>query len=547
MTQATELPFDPGFELDEPPATVYRRVNYLERLLRSSRLVVIVVALALAAMALRGFNITRSFDVFVDEITYVRISDTAINTFRLELYGEPFLLHPPAFFFLEGAFLKLVNAPDDLIPRIYTARYLNVGLAGLSAGVLFLLVARITRWGWGLLAAGLFALDPFIIRINSQNLLDTAAIFWVLVGYWCLITGLDTQTGALSKTRILIVGVLFGLAVLTKDMMLCLTVLPLGMLFVVNWSLRRRVSVAISVVTAAVYGLYPLLILLSGDWDAFADQKLRGLSRLAGLVKETGFNREHGPSFFDKLIAKLGEFGVTYVLIGLGVFAVLLLLARRDKLMRIVAAWSVGAYALLGYCIGIGTLEEQFFYYLIVPVVLTDVLALAVVFGIIKHPILSRLLSLAVSVAIIAALALTAREWVLRHFTPDNAYETVYDYLKSHLPPERNIAATSETAQFLFSGYAGPPWGSWHGIEELVEHHPDYVLVSYQQVEWDYGKQARPFMNWVHRYGQLVYNADFRTNHIALFHLNWSTQSPDKPVNASTLFPCVTALACVER
>src|SRR5919199_6648567 len=214
---------------------------------------IVALLVGLTTFGLRATHLSRSFDVFIDEVTYLRIAHGVGTNLQFKLFDKTFYLRPPLFFFLEAAFLRLTHSSGTTLEQIYTLRYLNVLFASLSAGGLLLIARRLGGWKAGLIAAGLFALDPFVIKMNSLVLLDTSTLWWVLAGYGLLLWGMDdtprpmtfrrrTAAGSSVATpaagaaesevqvlppaarttlplwRALLAGLCFGLALLTKDL-----------------------------------------------------------------------------------------------------------------------------------------------------------------------------------------------------------------------------------------------------------------------------------------------------------------------------------------
>lgn len=339
------------------------------------------IAVVLVAFGLRAFHIGISWNIFQDEIDYVRVSHGVLQSLWVIVDGRPFYLHPPLFFFLEAAYIKLSGINGALIHQIYGVRFLGAAFAGLSAGVFLWLGRCLAGWSAGIAAALIFALDPFVIAMNSHNMLDTPAMLWVLLGYGVLFSALVREDRwPISWRRSITVGVLFGLALLTKEQSAFVTLVPLGMCFVLGWALRRTRSALIVVVGLTVYAPYPMIVYAIGDWNLFVAKKLEGASRLAGFIQITGYNQPDGPSFLATLVSKLGDFATTYALIATGAVAVcILLLTRlgRAPALRLLIIWMSSAYAFLGYAVVFGTLEDPFFYYLVIPAILATTVTMA--------------------------------------------------------------------------------------------------------------------------------------------------------------------------
>ncbi len=489
--------------------------------------------LGLLAFVLRAAYLNRSFDIFIDEITYLRIAQSVAHGLGISLYGQPFYLHPPAFFMLEAAYLKAVGPVGDTLRLIYAVRYLNVALAGLTAALLYLIVRRVAGWPAAVTAAALFALDPFIIRQNSLNLLDTSAILWVMCGYGVLVWGMD-EHGLRYRPpgrQVLwegTVGVFFGLALLTKDMMVFLTLLPLATCFVFNLSLPRAVTAFIGGVACFVYALYPAALIAPWGWGQLAAIKLHGVSRLIGAARETGFRHSGGgPSLLSTVVTRLDQFGTTYAIIALGLVAVAVLARWGDARHRLLALWVASAYALLGYCVAFGTLEEQFFYLLVVPALAALAAAGALLLNARQAPVpaaVRRALPRAIWALLAGFILWSGYRWGAIHLTPNDGFARVLAYVDRSIPaPQRHVAATEETAQFLLGDQSSGPWGLWDTPAALQAYHPAYVIVDPDQVIWDHGAQGRALLTWIAQHGRPVFALTENTpSSLALYEFSWS-------------------------
>ena len=485
----------------------------------------VAVAIFLLVCDLRVFHLARSFDIFIDEITYARIADSVRLNGWPSLYGQPFYLHPPMFFYLETLYMNLVKPSADLFEEIYAVRNVNVIMAGCTAVAIFAIVRCLSSAAWGIFAALLFAIDAFVIRINSLNLLDTGALLWVTAGYAVLICSSDDAKKTLPRKAVLLTGILFGFGLLTKEMTAFESIVIMGGILITGWYFRRRDVLLIIAVESLTYSFYIVGVIAVGQWTTFYNEKLSGVLRLAGISQETGLNRAQGPSLVDKILERLSEFGMTYLVIALGVLGILILLLWGRKRWRMIALWAVGAYALLSYSVFFGTLEEQFFYFLVVPCDVVVSLAFARVLVLLGN---SRKLR-AVVVALLVLFAsifciVNGREWLIRHTQPDNAYEQVRDYVQETFEPNTGVASSSETGQFLLQQYSSAPWGSWYSIDDITSFAPPFVLLSYDQLAWDFGELAQPMIDWVQTHGTKRFEVQYRSNHLVLFQMNYPKQ-----------------------
>ena len=478
-----------------------------------------VMFIGVVTFTLRAVRLDVSWDIFVDEISYLRISQSVAQGAGMKLYGDAFYLHPPAYFFLESVFIKLFPPTGDLIHQIYDVRYLNAALAALSAVALFGIGRRLAGPLVGFAAATIFALEPYMIKMNSRNYLDTSAMLWVVLGYYVLFSVATEETRRLPLWRVPVAGFFFGLALLTKDMVAFSTMLPLAVCFFAGWAMPRSQSMLVGICALLTYLPYPIVVYAIGDWNDFAYQKLRGASRLAGFIHETGFNQKGGPSLLAAIFANLREFVTTYILLATGGLSILILFFFfGGAAKRLLLAWTASTYALLMYIVVLGTLEEQFFYFLVVPSILATTVTVSLILEVGSHegPRVAwqgrragrqrahmRRALLTVTALSAAAFCLwTCYVWIQVHSQPDNGYERVVTYLKG-VPEEYSVGVSNDTTQFVMSDLQVND--ELYGTEKAVrDDGVDYLVISSKLVEQGYGPSPK-FYRWVKSHGKLVY------------------------------------------
>jgi len=456
---------------------------------------------------LRLYRAGPAYDLFVDEMVYRDLGLSVYSGGFARLPGSHlFFLHPPGFFYVEAAWMHLVGRPSALFPALYSLRELNALAAGATGALLVLLGRYLHSVGAGLVAATLFALEPYALRQNGRVLLETVAMDWVLLGYLLLLVA-SRRTGAAATRMAVAAGLCFGLAVLSKDYLAIVTLLPLAALGWTGWLLTRRAAVWATVMTAAPYYLYFLVSLQQRHAEQLVGSKTTGIQRLLGIVKTTGFKHTGAPSLTSTLAAQALTFGGTYVLLAVGaVLALLLLRADRPEL-RLQGLFHVSAGLLLAYSVTLGTLEEQFLYLLIVPTLLTV--------GIWLVRLLSSrsTVAAALGVLLVAVVVLDARSYLQVRTSRDDGYARLLGYLRAHVPGGTAIAVLDGTAELMLRGqYDGGPWGS---PQARADHGARYLIVPVKEARQGYSYAPPADIFGPDGYltgGTLVFSAPGRTH-----------------------------------
>ncbi|NMO92529.1 phospholipid carrier-dependent glycosyltransferase [Actinomycetospora sp. TBRC 11914] len=447
--------------------------------------VVGAVALAALAVGLRAFHQTQAYELFMDEVQYADVANSFAAGRGAELFDEPFYLHPPLAFLYFSLFVThpvdhmTVGAVLGLRPALLVFAFVNT-----------LLVVAVTRrvvGRWASLVSGLvYALDAFVVRFDSRVMLEAPMMFCVLAGVLCLLVAVERETVPARRAFLVAGGVFFGLAVTTKSTSGLITAVPLMIMIVTAWGLRRREAAGVLGLQFGVYGVYVLIVLLRGDIGWWFDQTLAGTFRAVGLIKETGFTaHSNSPGFVSRILANLSLFASSYALIGVAVcYALYLLLigwrtlrsprTRRrgahaapaggahgriragdprvsadpaEATLSLVTCWLAGVLAAILYTGALGEVEEQTFYLLAVPS--TVVIGLLVTqAGRWRAP--WRVL---VGVAVVALFAGSLAGWWQVHTTRDDAYARVIPQVFAQVDHSAQICLGEQTAQFVMPGF----------------------------------------------------------------------------------------------
>ncbi|MDT0451074.1 glycosyltransferase [Streptomyces hesseae] len=491
-----------------PPARARRNDTGHRR--ATTRAAVLGALLALA-LALRLAFVGRSYDVHVDELYYTAISRHLADGQGPVFDGQFFALHPPALFALLAAFMRLTGrASGDLLHQVLDLRPVVAATGALTVIAVTSLLRHAVRGPLALLAGLFLALDPFLNRFDSRVMLETQATAAAALGMLVLARTPATPRGRTATG--VGAGLLFALAVTTKEPYALGTFVPVTVLGIAARGEARRTRLTAAAVTAAGYAVYVVTVVATGNWAPWWAQKTDGVARALGIKQISGFNSDDGSvAFTDRLLVQLGQFAVPYALIALGTAATAWLLwcrARRPGIFTgrpgrtLITAWAACTLLHLMYAMAVGTLEEQMFY----PLVVTSTAALALAADVLL-PSRAMATKMAAALALIA-LTVNAVVWVRVHTRHDDALRRTLAWSRAHLPEGSVVAATDEGASFVLPGAR---LADWRTTADLRRDHVDYLVLSTELVRQGYARIGSGLPRVLEREARLVHSERGRT------------------------------------
>lgn len=518
-------------------------------------------AISLSCILILAYRLDAAPDIFMDEIIYYRAAFNLATHGNLTWDRSPIFVHPPIHFLTQALFLDLVGLNHGFQPftGTYVVRLVNVLAAAVSAGLLFLLVERLSNLRTATVVSLFLLLDPFVVRINRRNMLETMAEMWVLAAifaYW-------HYRDRLNLRNVLTIGLLFGFALLTKELVFFQFItLPIFMLLSGRWQHLKKLLL-IGGIAFCIWLLFPFWAWSLGQWSEFLANKAYNFDRLRGTVQITGWNRE-GVSFVNALNVNLFQYGTSYLMIVLGASTTtLLFFVGRNERARFIVAWNLTAFAFFAYTIAFGTINDQFFYFLMVPVIVmnfyilmawVDRLAgyprpaepvasgiialtypdgtfvhsrfvkwlkwldgyLAIFNGwlmeigrvVLRNSMLSKALLALILTAGLTLQSYNAYRWVTLYvIESDNSLFQLSSYIKENIALGTKINSMFDTGEptldLMLPGYKIV---SLRRQSEIEDQQVEYAILSSKNLWGRYGKITPDYYDWVTKNGKLLFS-----------------------------------------
>ena len=482
------------------------------------------------------WNIWASPDTQYDEVVYTRAAQRIVQGWQLTWTEQPMFVHPPLSFLVQASWLELIGRGAGPLADAITAARLLAGVATVAAIlVLGALIHRLVpqagsrRRGLLVFAVVLLAAsDPILLRYGRMAIIEPFALLGALVTLYLAVVMWRRRAGWYLG----VVGPATGLTLLTKEVSLFVVVTPaVFALLGRDWRGLGR-AVAALATGVAVWLLFPLWAVRLGLAGEFVDVKFTTLERLLGFLQITGWNRPD-TSFLSAVVGEAGQYASSYLLLAGGAGALLwLLLHRLSEPARWLLAWLLASYTFGAYTVLLGTLNEQFFVYILPAALAGTVLVADAVVAQRSaarraRPVTvagtredayhagrrsrrgARALAAAVTVPLIALLGFAVSSWTRFYLPANDAILRSTAFVRANLPGCTAINATGDTEKFayLLPGYTVTAYGTGAGALANGVH---LFFLSEKDAALRYGNSNPQLSSWIRTNGNRV--ASFRSS-----------------------------------
>jgi len=471
---------------------------------RASNKSLAVGSVVVAAFGVRALGLERGFELWVDEMLYVRLGESVSNGMFPTLPDGPFFLHPPGYFLLEAGVIKVFGIFGDIIDVTLQLRWLNGVLGAVTVGLGFLLVGHLATKTAAWLTAVLLAFEPFILRNNSHAFLETSAMVPALAGMLLLVGAREPGSRARWFLRLMAAGLLFGCSILCKDFFFICTLAPVLAAVVWKKTLPWREALVLTVFGVLPYASYLLVVAAGGHFSDWVWAKTHGLVRMSGVEKTTGFTSEGSPSLVSRLIEQSGHFGTSYLLLGLCPLVGLILCFSHHAGRRLVGLGGLALGAAGVYSAAFGTFEEQYGYGVMVAGALCSVIVVVELKE--RHHRARRTLG----VVSVCFVALTVVLGLRTELTVDNGFVRSNDWVQANLPAAARISVTNSTGHFAYLD--DPRFGIWPSAPLMKQNGASYILTQSKPTSQGYGYANPTMLAWLKEHARPLVSTPGPTN-----------------------------------
>jgi hypothetical protein len=378
------------------------------------------------------------------------------------------------------------------------------------------------------------ALDPVLTRYDRQDVIEPFALcvsLLTLHAAWAL-----RNRGALAYVSV--TGVLGGLALLTNEITICLVAVPpLFALLERNWPLLRR-SAATLAIAVAFLGLFLLWAADLGLAGSFVTIQTYTLQRLVGLLQTTGLNVP-GVSLVAALGRSFERYSSSYIVLAVGFAALVWCWSRKNTSAgNFLTAWLTASYAFGAYIVAVGTLNEQFFVYLLPACIVGSVLlANALLAGWLERarrraaalgqPARVPWRPRAVAAAGCAGLvALSAVSWFTNYSSASDGVVLMDNFIAANLPACAAVNASGDSQKYSYL-LGGRSFAFFSVGPAALADGVHYFILSPTDVAEQTGNMTPALADWITSHGTRL--ADFPSavyQSVQLWHVPSSPYDP---------------------
>lgn len=405
---------------------------------------------AVAIVALY-YNLLSSPDTLYDEAAYTWAAQQVALGWHLTLDTQPLFVHPPLMFLAQAGWLRLTGAAaEPLAAAIRDGRILSAAVGTADVLLIAALAYRLAdcaparRRGITALVTVVAALDPVLVRYDRQNVIEPFAL---LVSLLALHAAWRLRGGSALR-YVAVTGLLDGLALLTNEITIFLIlVIPVFALLERDRRLIRRTAAAlgIGIGIALVFFAWAVELGLPG---AFVQAQTISLQRLAGIVQITGLNQP-GTSLTASLLRSVSQYSSTYIVLAAGFLALLWCWSRRHSSNgNFVTAWLTASYAFGAYIVADGTLNEQFFVYLLPGAIVGAAFGLDALLAAWSWRRFSSCLGVAGGAACASVIGLSAVSWTVNYTSASDGVARVDQYIQARLPACAAVNASGDPQKY---------------------------------------------------------------------------------------------------
>ena len=413
-------------------------------------LVPIIIAIILFAVAffLRTWRISSSPDIFSDEILYADIAIKLPKYGFLMAYGLPWFVHPPLYFLLQSAYFQLAGIGSVTLSNVFSARLTSALFSSLTILFVFFFITKISDYRIGTFSALVLMFEPYALKYARIGILDSALVLFIIVSFYIFTEANNTK----DVKKFVLSGVLFGLALITKELALSLLVILAVWYLLTRFVTRNNISTkGILIFLANGFLIYLIYVAwaLSIDAQIFIATNLSLMERSLWIVSNTGYTSPNNISFLSDFLSTTSIYLVSYLILALALVSCFYLLYKnKNKTEVFLTSWFIGSVIFFA---AMGIHNPQFFVYLTVPASVVTGFTLSKI-GL-RIPQRKKIISYGALLLLFLIIFYNLGVWMVVDNGTDNSVSQSVAWVQGNIPKGQTIYVDNSDFSYLLSNY----------------------------------------------------------------------------------------------
>ncbi len=453
--------------------TVDGASKFKEILVKNRLIIGISFATFILAFTLRVYRLSSSPDIFGDEVLYANVALKLPQFGNLVAFNSPWFIHPPMFYILQSIFFQLTGVNGLTLSNVFTARVTSCLYASLAVVVVFVWIAKISKIKVGAATAFVLMLEPYALKYSRMGLLESLVMLFAIVS----LVFFSRANSENNLKNYVFGGIFFGLAMLTKELALFVTVIVAFYWLFTRFVAKRKIKIKGTLMfigTGLAIYLGYVLWAISIDASTFLNTKYYLLERVFWIIRDQGYTTPGYSTFASDFTSTINIYLTTYILIGAAtITSAYFLLKERNNFTLLLTSWFIGSAIFFG---AIGAHNSQFFIYITIPAaVLAGYMITKFAFEQIHR---NRKVTFAALTLFLVLICYSTMVWVYIDGGDDTAVSQSINWVQTNIANGEKIWVPQYTYLFLSSNYQIVNKESYPSLDSIQGQGIHYYITS---------------------------------------------------------------------
>lgn len=396
--------------------------------------------LLIVALFQRMWRFSSAPGIYVDEAFYTHVAVNLSVYGQLMAFEEPWFVHPPLYFLIQGIFFKLIGITDVTLTNVFLARLPTCLWSSLTIIMVFIWVTKASNYKIGAISALLLASEQYSLNFGRTGILEPLTILLnvtFLYFFW-------KATGSGNFKSYVLAGIFLGMSLITKELSFYVSFFIIVWWFLNKHLLKIKINIRkllYLVGTALLIYLGYVIWGLKVNATYFLGSRISLIKRIIWIFRDTNYTHPRYGIFINNLVRTGNIYIMSYIILGLApVFCIYLIFRNKTRTSIFLSSWFISSAIFFGL---IGTQNAKFFVHVTVPAVV--VVGYTLSKSLFNHASWQAVLkprNLAIYILLLTFISYNSVVcYSLYNVETDNALRQSIEWIKANVPSGSKIVA----------------------------------------------------------------------------------------------------------